>query len=83
MRRRAHRHPGRLPRSGAGPPDPLGTRAMDVQHRHDAAEVAAGVRCPRCRTPLVARMGRHGPCFPCRCPGWTPDAVRTGRPRAT
>ena len=25
------------------------------------------VRCPLCRWPLVARMLRHGPGFPCAC----------------
>jgi hypothetical protein len=25
------------------------------------------VRCPRCQAPLVARMSRRGPCFPCAC----------------
>ena len=24
-------------------------------------------RCPRCQAPLVARMSRRGPCFPCAC----------------
>ena len=26
------------------------------------------VRCPLCRAPLVARMGRRGPSFYCLCP---------------
>jgi hypothetical protein len=26
------------------------------------------VRCPRCRAHLVARIGRRGPYFHCRCP---------------
>jgi len=39
-------------------PDPLKyqTRILDI------------ARCPLCRAPLVARMGRQGPCFPCLCP---------------
>jgi hypothetical protein len=24
-------------------------------------------RCPRCGEPLIARMTRRGPCFPCAC----------------
>ncbi len=40
---------------------------LDAKRRQEAAEAAALVRCPCCRAPLVARMGRYGPCFPCRC----------------
>lgn len=35
--------------------------------RLDASEVFADVRCPCCRAPLIARMGRRGPYFHCRC----------------
>jgi hypothetical protein len=27
------------------------------------------VRCPLCRVPLIARMTRRGPAFPCACNG--------------
>ncbi len=34
----------------------------------EVADLAAlVVRCPGCRSALVARMGRRGPCYPCRC----------------
>jgi hypothetical protein len=45
-------------------------QAHDRQQRHDIAEITGEARCPRCRTPLVARLGPRGPCFPCRCRGW-------------
>ncbi len=31
------------------------------------SEALATARCPCCRAPLVARMGRAGPYFHCRC----------------
>jgi hypothetical protein len=43
------------PRRSVRQRGPLPTALLDV------------VRCPRCRTPLVARMSRRGPCFPCAC----------------
>jgi len=39
------------------------------QQRPGAADVADVARCPRCRAPLVARMGRRGPYFHCACAG--------------
>jgi hypothetical protein len=35
-------------------------------------------RCPRCRGPLVARMGRNGPYFHCRCHG-APRSAGVGK----
>lgn len=39
----------------------------EAKQRRAAAEVAGEARCPCCRMLLVARMGRNGPWFPCRC----------------
>ena len=44
-----------MPRRNVRHRGPLPTALLDV------------VRCPRCRAPLVARMSRGGPCFPCSC----------------
>ena len=33
----------------------------------EALEDYAAARCPLCRTMLIARMGRRGPGFYCRC----------------
>ena len=35
--------------------------------RAEPEEILGVARCPRCRTPMVARMGRHGPYLHCRC----------------
>jgi hypothetical protein len=35
--------------------------------RIDAGDLLDTARCPCCRAPLVARMGRAGPYFHCRC----------------
>jgi hypothetical protein len=35
--------------------------------RIDAGDLLDIARCPCCRFPLVARMGREGPYFHCRC----------------
>lgn len=45
----------------------LADGVREAKQRHAAAEVAGEARCPCCRMPLVARMGRDGPGFPCRC----------------
>jgi ssDNA-binding Zn-finger/Zn-ribbon topoisomerase 1 len=37
------------------------------RRRYDPAEILDTARCPCCRTPLIARMGRRGPYFHCRC----------------
>jgi hypothetical protein len=48
--------------------DPLEiSRAADRRRRQGAADVAGVAPCPRCRAPLVARMGRRGPYFHCLC----------------
>jgi hypothetical protein len=41
--------------------------AREVRQRRDAAELAGVARCPRCGGVLVARVGRRGPYFHCRC----------------
>jgi hypothetical protein len=76
MHRASHHLPD-PPRSPAEmPPDPP---VRERQQRREAEEVAGEARCPRCRVPLVARMGPNGPWFPCRCPGWRwPERRRKG-----
>lgn len=37
------------------------------RHRVDPVDVLDTARCPCCRAPLVARMGRDGPYFHCLC----------------
>jgi hypothetical protein len=63
MRRLSYRLPGPPP-SCAEEPDAPDTRGPAP------AVIVGEARCPRCRAHLVARMGRDGPYFPCRCPGW-------------
>lgn len=43
------------------------SHARGRRQRPSAADVADVARCPRCRAPLVARMGRRGPYFHCAC----------------
>jgi hypothetical protein len=54
---------------GAGRTERREVAPLDVRRRQEAAELVVVPRCPRCHWALVARMGRHGPCFPCRCTG--------------
>ena len=37
------------------------------RNRVDSMDLFDTARCPCCRVPLVARMGRDGPYFHCRC----------------
>jgi hypothetical protein len=37
------------------------------RNRVDLVDLLDTARCPCCRFPLVARMGREGPGFFCRC----------------
>jgi hypothetical protein len=39
----------------------------DRRSRSDPSEIIGVPRCPCCRAPLIARMGRRGPYFYCRC----------------
>lgn len=39
----------------------------DGRNRVDTGDLLDTARCPCCRAPLVARMGRAGPYFHCRC----------------
>ena len=39
----------------------------DGRSRSDPTEIIGVPRCPCCRVPLIARMGRRGPYFYCRC----------------
>jgi hypothetical protein len=66
MRRLSHPFPDQ-PSPPGMPPDPP---RPERRQRRSAEEVVGEARCPRCRMPLVARMGPTGPWFPCRCPGW-------------
>jgi hypothetical protein len=52
--------------------DVLMDRTFDTL-QSSLAECIAAARCPICRVPLVARMCRCGPRFPCRCPGHEAD----------
>ncbi len=54
-------------RAPAARPARNNSRAVNLQQRPSAADVADVARCPRCRAPLVARMGRRGPYFHCAC----------------
>ncbi len=45
----------------------LFTPGLDLQRQQDAADCLGIARCPLCRGPLVARMGRNGPEFQCQC----------------
>ncbi len=47
------------------PPEPV---VRQRAGRGGSTDVFGVARCPRCHVELVARMGREGPCFPCRCP---------------
>jgi hypothetical protein len=63
---RTHCPPPPVPSSFPGE-DSSAPDLFDVRQRQDAAELAGVAPCPVCHTPLVARMGRHGPYFHCRC----------------
>jgi hypothetical protein len=39
----------------------------DAQRQVALADICIVPHCPRCRTPLIARMTGVGPGFPCRC----------------
>jgi hypothetical protein len=73
-------HPSSVP-PRSRPEAPADPPARERQQRRAAEEVVGEARCPRCRVPLVARMGPAGPWFPCRCPGWRRPAgkARSGR----
>ena len=43
------------------------SRAAERRQCQEAADLAGVARCPRCRAPLVARMGCRGPYFHCAC----------------
>ncbi len=66
------------PPACAEEPDAPDTQGPDTQQRHAATVIVGEARCPCCRAHLVARMGRDGPCFPCRCPGWGGPRRRKG-----
>ncbi|MBI2804808.1 MAG: hypothetical protein HYX68_07475 [Planctomycetes bacterium] len=40
----------------------------DVLHIRRTLESLAEAHCPLCLAPLIARQGRTGPYFACRCP---------------
>jgi hypothetical protein len=70
-------HGGAPPEIGC-PPSRRSTRAAPEErkasYRRLWSEIMGVARCPCCRAPLVARMGRYGPYFHCRCR--TEDAAR-------
>jgi hypothetical protein len=70
MRRLTCRAPRAAARAEADLASSPNGGVQEVRQRRDAADILGDARCPCCRTPLVARIGRHGPYFPCRCPQW-------------
>jgi hypothetical protein len=54
-------------RAPAAGPARKTSRASGHGQRQSEADVADVARCPRCRAPLVARMGCRGPYFHCAC----------------
>jgi hypothetical protein len=54
------------------PPDWLGSDSAVPEHNgeryHLDPDLLDTARCPCCRAFLIARMGREGPYFHCRCP---------------
>jgi hypothetical protein len=57
------------PEGAEGTLSPVRAEFQEGVWRRNAAEVLGVARCPCCHTELVARMGRSGPYFACRCPG--------------
>ena len=51
------------------------TTGRDVLRIGRTLEELGDARCPLCRTVLVARLGRSGPRFFCRCPPRKPLAA--------
>jgi hypothetical protein len=47
-------------------PDRAAPQRKGERYRLDS-DLLDTARCPCCRAPLVARMGREGPYFHCRC----------------
>lgn len=56
-----------LLRGKAGRDRPVVTR-RDLVSIRETQETLGDARCPLCRAMLVARQGRRGPYFFCRCP---------------
>jgi hypothetical protein len=54
----------------------LAARSRDFVGTRKIQEELTSVRCPLCRGVLIARQGRAGPYFHCRCVG----RVKNGRP---
>jgi len=48
--------------------DPTPTPRREILSIREALDEMGVARCPLCRVVLVARMGRAGPRFYCRCP---------------
>jgi hypothetical protein len=44
-------------------------RVEQVRQRRAEAEILSEARCPVCRAPLIARIGRRGPYYFCLCAG--------------
>jgi hypothetical protein len=47
-------------------PDRAAPKRNGERYRLDS-DLLDTARCPCCRAPLIARMGREGPYFHCRC----------------
>jgi len=48
--------------------DPMPVTRREILSIREALDEMGVARCPLCRVILVARMGRSGPRFYCRCP---------------
>jgi len=44
-------------------------RSLRYRGQRPTSRILDIARCPRCRAPLVARMGKRGPYFHCLCTG--------------
>jgi hypothetical protein len=61
------RHAYRCPTSPAVLGPERATPQRNSARSRVDSELLDTARCPCCRAPLVARMGREGPYFHCRC----------------
>jgi hypothetical protein len=57
-------------------PDRAAAQRNSARYRFDS-DLLDTARCPCCRAPLIARMGREGPYFHCRCRIFCPIRARS------
>jgi hypothetical protein len=60
-------HVDREPEHREAESEATATDRVERISRREPADLVDVGRCPRCRAPLVARMGCHGPYFHCLC----------------